>query len=351
MHIWIGKYYSDIKYSNVLFDIAITLYTPHYTTEIPTFSFPCIDEDISINSNEYTQFVYQTILTVGLHNDMKLFFYSDSIAIALLNMDPNLSKYIFCCNMEQHSWLSSKSYQRLLLKSYIDMPPFVFLPGNECTLEIVKQKFPMISSFVVQDNYSSGGHGTFFLNSKNPNLHLNTNVAYLVSPQVNGKSCNIHIIITKKDVIIFPWSIQKLNIDNNDATYHGALFSTQNKITEAVVKMVNNIAQKLRMVGYRGICGIDFLLDEGNVYFIEINCRFQGSSMALDKYLNDVCHHSLYNLHMQSFNDDFVIPKDLTNMTCISYDVEYQIIKNCSFIPDSNCSVVFRESKNNRIIY
>ena len=45
------------------------------------------------------------------------------------------------------------------------------------------------------------------------------------------------------------------------------------------------IVKKLQLSGSRGICGVDYILKGENLYFMEINPRFQSSSEYLDKVL------------------------------------------------------------------
>ena len=51
-------------------------------------------------------------------------------------------------------------------------------------------------------------------------------------------------------------------------------------------------------MGYRGVLGIDFILDkEGNIYFMELNPRFQASSFLISKYLEKYCNTNIAELH------------------------------------------------------
>ena len=51
-------------------------------------------------------------------------------------------------------------------------------------------------------------------------------------------------------------------------------------------------------MGYRGILGIDYILTEdGTIYFMEINPRFQASSFLLSKELEKYCSTNIAELH------------------------------------------------------
>lgn len=40
-------------------------------------------------------------------------------------------------------------------------------------------------------------------------------------------------------------------------------------------------------MGYRGVCGIDFVIDDSNVSILEVNPRFLGSSFIINTTLAD----------------------------------------------------------------
>lgn len=326
MRVWIGKYYSDIVHSAYLFDYVITLHKPHYNTKIKCFSFDNSRKFISITNEKFILFVYQTLKNIGWDKNTQLFFYTDEIAEKLISLDPALCKYALCCNIDQHAWLKSKAYQRLLLKDSVNLISYKFLPASECNFMRLRELFPMYEKFVVQENYSSGGHGTYFIDSKTLSNKISREKAYLVTPFIKGKSYNAHIIVTNDSCIIFPISEQKVNVEHNDASYNGAKFIPFS-MQEKVLNMLLAIRNKLNLLGYRGVCGIDFLLTDSQIYFIELNCRFQGSSMSLDKYINKHYHYSLYDLHIKAFDDKFDVPKELINMLNIKEPFEYTIIK------------------------
>jgi len=54
-------------------------------------------------------------------------------------------------------------------------------------------------------------------------------------------------------------------------------------------------------VGYRGVMGIDAIAHNGNVYFMEVNPRFQNSSSVLNMGLRDNNLPSLQELNYRCF--------------------------------------------------
>ena len=115
---------------------------------------------------------------------------------------------------------------------------------------------------------------------------------YSLTPYIkNNISVNIHLIIYKDKILLFPASIQliKLNPESYNFEYIGADFVAYKKLPEIIKKKVISyseiIGERLRKSGYLGICGIDFITTSDNVYFSEINPRFQSSTFLLNNAL------------------------------------------------------------------
>ena len=81
--------------------------------------------------------------------------------------------------------------------------------------------------------------------------------------------------ISVKDELLYDgWSFEKYS-------------ELDNKTKRKIHKQTLAIAQKLKDLGYVGIGGIDYIIKDNNVYFMEINPRFQASSEGLDKILRE----------------------------------------------------------------
>lgn len=57
-------------------------------------------------------------------------------------------------------------------------------------------------------------------------------------------------------------------------------------------------------MNYRGICGLDFIVQNNKLYFIEINPRFQGSSFLINRTLFENNLPSLYELNEMAFSNE-----------------------------------------------
>lgn len=306
--VWVGKFYSDIHFTENLFKLAITIYAPS-SPQIKVISYlnKNSNETVSISNPDYCRFVCDQIRKLLIEDDYIFMFYNDYLASQILLFYPNLKDVFVYTNAKQHSWLISKTYTRLLLNNVVEMPPFAFKIKPECTFSNLKTNFPTADKFVIQDNNSSGGHGTFILDAYNQdtidNILENTK-GYMVSPFIsNSKSCNMHILISNNEILLFPWSIQNISFKNHEVEYNGCQFSSSNILSDLLYDFAIQIGRKLYQINYKGICGIDFFLCENRPIFIELNCRFQASTLVLEHYLNKYLNRSLIELHIQCHGD------------------------------------------------
>ena len=67
-----------------------------------------------------------------------------------------------------------------------------------------------------------------------------------------------------------------------------------------------SICKALQREGYLGVLGIDFIEVERDVYFMEINPRFQGSSVKLEKLLLDGGCVSLFERNYLAFESKLI---------------------------------------------
>jgi hypothetical protein len=114
------------------------------------------------------------------------------------------------------------------------------------------------------------------------------------------------LIIFPNEILVFPASVQIIEIENNCLLYKGGDYFAFNtlfsKHKTQVYSYANKLGQILQQNGFRGICGIDTLLDEnGKLYLIEVNPRFQGSSNILDKALTEHGYDNLAKINYNAF--------------------------------------------------
>ena len=176
-------------------------------------------------------------------------------------------------------------------------------------------------SYIIQKSISAGGEGTYLWNEESfpvvlpqlPNAEL-----YLVSPEILGLSISCTIVCYYNNIVVFPPNVQKSCCDkktNYRILFEGSDFVEGSMLSERSRKMIYKSAKRfgemIVNMGYRGVCGIDFILSESNseLYIIEVNPRFLGSSFLINTALADAKLPSLFYFHQQAFQDNPILPK------------------------------------------
>lgn len=123
----------------------------------------------------------------------------------------------------------------------------------------------------------------------------------------NAKSVNNTFMISDNYIHIFEGSFQII-VANKELEYDGWDFESYEKLSASIKMKIYNqtlrIAKKLQSLGYRGVGGVDYLLKDETLYFMEINPRFQASSEKLDKMLVKRGLVSIFELNYLSFYDE-----------------------------------------------
>lgn len=286
--IWIGNRESEIKYTS-LFYKSITIYGSNKNNNISYCHQP--NKNISVSD-----FFIKTIEEELQQNEIKLFFYSYKFADKVITKDPKFKELMINdYNSNIINLLENKTYAHLWASNFANTIEFTELFGSECTYNNIHKLFSNYDSFVIQENLSSGGKGTVLLTENNYQdvyKFINKDQHYIVSPYyAQSYSVNVHVLISDNDVAILPTSIQIIENINNKLLYKGADYISAKNIPIDMKEKINstskNIGNALKNIGYRGIIGIDYLINNECFYFLEINPRFQASSLLINKTLEE----------------------------------------------------------------
>lgn len=226
--------------------------------------------------------------------------------------------------------------------------------GNQCNYDDLCNLFVGYDTFVIQAGHASGGEGTFILNSNNRDIivsKLDLNEKYMVSGyEKNNIPLNIHAIIYKDDILIFPISIQIMRLNGYKLLYQGADFVYAQSIDSDLLKLFKDyafkICKQLQIDGYRGVTGIDAMIVGNSVRILEMNNRFQGSTVLLNKALNDSGFPSMQELNYEAFIEDkpsCVVDDLRVPYSCFTYIADekgrrsrahYRKMSSCSHVVD-----------------
>lgn len=188
-------------------------------------------------------------------------------------------------------FLNNKLEIRKYLKNKnIPMLKYMIFKGEEIEYNFLK-KILGSDIIVVQGAVGAGGINTFCISKQADidKLQLNSSVFYSVSAYVSNLPINATLMISKNNVKILPISVQLIK-NNGRFEYIGADFvmpkNFKKEIISEILYLCKAIGKELQIIGYRGICGIDFIICEnGEIKFMEINPRYQGSSFVISKKL------------------------------------------------------------------
>lgn len=306
--IWIGPRESDMEYTGNFFDGAVTLYGNGDKNN----SF-CKTKDYRINHNHITE---EQTSFMNL-NEMRII--EENPTVEFMAYNPNLIfgcreevvRHTVCLNDEKlMKFLDSKISFRKFAKPLVHTLHSELLNGADCNVHNLKRHFPNSDSWIIQADIASGGYQTFLLNEVNEKkicAELQAEEEYLVSIYYEKNiPINIHAVIYENEILLTPGSIQVMGMDRGRLLYRGADFieyqNLDKKIREQFVEDVRILSKEIQKLGYRGILGIDAIIINGEAMILEVNNRFQASTLLINRALMEAKKPSLQELNYEAFH-------------------------------------------------
>ncbi|HUU78191.1 MAG TPA: ATP-grasp domain-containing protein [candidate division Zixibacteria bacterium] len=186
-----------------------------------------------------------------------------------------------------------KQIQEIALKSGFKVPKTIVTKSTSDLIEIAKNHtYPLVSR-------SGGGGGGFgikkwnnfeelkeFFNEK----EIDIEKEYWIQEYIEGVDASASIICSKDQNHIISINQQIIGDRNlyspSDFSYCGNIVplrttqtSNEGKLQEKISSMIQDLFSKLDLIGSNGI---DFVIKNDNIYFMEINPRIQGSIECLE---------------------------------------------------------------------
>jgi hypothetical protein len=212
--------------------------------------------------------------------------------------------------------LFDNKLRQLELFSMLDVktPPTLVCSLDETTFNNAVDIFN--GPFVVQPPVGSSGENTYFVNDETdfnrvknilePSLRVKLS-KYLPVPSLNG-----HCVVLKtrkglQSIAACP-SIQivgTFGCTSRAEIYCGNDFSAAGSVPKSIREKICTIMEKIGLFmgakGFLGLFGMDFLLNGDEILALEINPRFQGSTMLLSLLQVDRGEVPLSALHVMQF--------------------------------------------------
>lgn len=303
---WVGIKESDIDGCEDLYEGSITILGSGINGNISYSS--TTDERINHNDiknlSKVTEWINNTLLKILDNNsNAKFMFYNQR---SMYEYDEAIRRNSICCNNKDLiDSINNKFFMRDWMKNYIPILNYEYYSGFEIISKELKERL------VVQAKNSNGGSHTFILNQSTVNeIKLNKDEIYSVSKYCEKNiPINIHCVISEKEITLFPSLIQLIRI-NNTISSRGCDFIEYRKIKDTIKEKVEKysliVCENLKQKGYVGILGIDYIIYEDEVYFMEVNPRFQSSTNVLNLALNENNQKTLNELCISAFNNESI---------------------------------------------
>ena len=102
---------------------------------------------------------------------------------------------------------------------------------------------------------------------------------------ISGDSVSVSIICDDSFVNCISINSQEIRTENNKITYIGCVTPIEHEyknelfqISERIIKSIPNL---------KGFVGIDYIINEDKIYFVEVNARITTPFIVLQKQCND----------------------------------------------------------------
>ena len=328
---WIGPRESDIDRTGELFKASSTVFG---TDEGGNRSY-CARIGRRTNHDDVTRDQIDTMT----HDQAALTKYDPSTRFIAYN-----SFYAFVddrCVLEREVCLNEKALLGLFCdktrfrefaSAHVPVPDSVAVDAAACDAQRLRRAFPQWKSFVVQRGISSGGYETYLIESgaEIPDHLLRLGEKLLVSEYIEPNvPVNIHFVVFDDCCLMFPASVQMIVKKGSKLLYGGCDYVCYRDLPENVRRSLEShartLAEAVRRSGYRGVLGFDAVVRGEDVFFLEMNARFQASTHALNAALQDAHLPSVHDFHIESFScaSPRVFPKNLEHLRVDYSSVAY----------------------------
>lgn len=277
--------------------------------------------------------------------DCKFMFYNQNKAYIF--GDDITCRSICCNNKMLLDNLNDKIWVRKIYSQIVNSIPSIETNYSLHNCESLFNTFDNVLNLIIQKPVSGGGTGTFVFNRENKSdidKILKNGEKVMISPYIeNSFSVNSTIVLGDKNFILLPPSVQIIERIENRLLYRGADYIAFSRLLQTLKESVKQASEKIakytKSLGYRGIFGVDFLIDDNNkLYFLEINDRFQASSDLINNALA-AYGTSLQELNLQAFSGNILPDIDIEiKLSSYSYynetECDFEDLKRKYFIYD-----------------
>jgi len=201
--------------------------------------------------------------------------------------------------------LKNKAYQLRKLKSIVNIPSTEICKTREEAIEIAKNLgFPV----VVKPASGAGGRGIVY--ARKPEEIPEYEEEYILQPFIAGRSFSISLVSTGRRARAITSALQILGFKHcniSGFTYCGSL--SPYPAPEEAFNLAEAVATKLKLIGWNGV---DFVEHRGEIYFMEVNPRFQGTLDVVERAYGI----NIVDAHIKACNGE-LIPQPKPRRYCV----------------------------------
>ena len=312
--VWIGIRESEIAEAKELFFASITIFGSNRDNNYSFDKTSSHRINYGKENKEWYRFASQTAQTlIEKYTDIEFMGYYPT---EMTEISKQIKERAICVNDSVIAdILENKLYTKLWASSFVPTIPFSTFVDAELNYIRFCNAFPEYRQFVLQGTFSCGGSGTWLIRNDEDLTQFTSEPdedhIVMVAPYLeNSISVNTHLIIYSNTVQYFPPSIQIIEHFEHRLCYDGGDFIAAKKLDKNILDKVQQfseeIGKRLSLIGYRGVCGIDFLVAGEKVYFMEINARFQSSTFLLNRSLKRNNLPTLQEMNLNAFYSDVI---------------------------------------------
>jgi len=230
----------------------------------------------------------------------------------------------------EHASLTNEytNLKKNLINSSILLATRIF-PKQEVEYDKLKKTYN--NAFVVCASNSNGGDSIFKISTENEYLNA---IKSIVTPVIrtekyieNGIPLNqIGFVLSNGVIIKYRPSVQIIkNIhQSNKMEYAGCDFSdshlNDSEILANITELTHDIGKILYQIGYRGTFGCDYVVVDDTIHFIELNPRYQASTLIPNIHLGEHDLLAPHILHILGFADVYCSTLNQYNVRNIFVD-------------------------------
>ena len=157
--------------------------------------------------------------------------------------------------------------------------------SDEITYEMIKDKLK--TPFLIKPDDRTSSDLIFIIDNKKicekvRDVYVKNNIEHLlVQEYVEGTPISVSLVCNEKNVTMISVNSQEIEKNNNKIMYMGCKTPIEHPLEKELDEISRNIV--LSIPGLKGFVGIDYIVQDKTIFFVEINSRITTPYIVLQK--------------------------------------------------------------------